>query len=541
MARMYPDRLPEGLASDAEYDLYATFEQELDEQYTVFAGVKWLLKGRQRGAVQGEADFVIAHPERGILVVEVKGGSISRDGDTGQWHSVDRHGARHNISDPSEQARRNSHALADKLAEAPATSRFTYPIGYAIALPNARLKHAGLGLDAPTQIIIDQDDFGSMQHAIERIMAYSLGDRQATLGAAGIRALAEVISPSWEIQVALKAQLREERERFRTLTEEQFFVLDMLASHRRALIDGCAGSGKTLLAAEKARRLANEGFNTLLTCFNRNLATSIRESLDPMPPTLRVQHFHELAYDLVEQAGIPDNGPGDDSNLYFKETLPTLLLDAVDRLPDRFDAIVVDEGQDFQGEWWVPLGALLNHPEDVWYVFYDGQQNIYTDAMSLPFDSEPHYLPVNLRNTQAIHRLIEPFYTGRAVSCRGPEGRPPKVITSADPDATLRQELHRIVNTEGIPTGDVVVLTGMSQRRSHWQEGSKLGNLSLTWDLHPGANQIRVATVHSFKGLERPIVIVTEMDQAASGPRNDHLRLVACSRASSELVLIEPA
>ena len=541
MARMYPERLPDGLASDAEYDLFATFEGELDESYTVFAGVKWLMKGRQLGAFQGEADFVIAHPERGLLILEVKGGEISRDGATGQWYSVDRHGARHAISDPIEQARRNSHALSAKLAEAPATSRFTYPIGHAIALPNARLKHLALGLDAPSTIVIDQDDFGAMQQAIERVMAFTIGDRPAQIGSSGLRALADVISPSWEIQVALKSQLREERERFRTLTEQQFFVLDMLAGHRRALIDGCAGSGKTFLAIEKARRLANEGFDTLLTCFNRNLAVAIRESLDPLPEKLRVQHFHELAYDLVEQAGIPNSGPGDDSDRYFKETLPELLLDAVDKLPERFDAIVVDEGQDFQGEWWIPLGALLRLPDDIWYVFYDGRQNIYTDAMSIPFESEPHYLPVNLRNTQAIHRLIEPFYTNQVVSCRGPEGRPPKIVTTSDPETALRRELHRLIKDEGIPVSDVVILTGMSQRRSGWQEGRTLGNLTLTWETTPKPNHVRVSTIHSFKGLERPVVIVTELETSAHGNRDDHLRLVACSRASSELVLIEPA
>jgi hypothetical protein len=541
MAKMYPERLPEGLASDAEYDLFGTFEQELDERFTVYAGVKWLLKGRQRGAFQGEADFIIVHPDRGLLVLEVKGGEISRDGATGQWHSVDRYGSRHAISDPIEQARRNSFALVEKLAEAPATAGFSYPIGHAIALPNARLKHVALGLDAPDQIILDQDDFGAMQKSIERVTSFVLGDRQTQVGTSAIRALTQVISPTWEIQVALKAQLREERERFRTLTEEQFFLLDMLAGHRRALVDGCAGSGKTFLAVEKARRLANEGFDTLLTCFNRNLAASIRDSLDPMPPTLRVQHFHELAYEFVEQAGIANAGPGDDSNLYFKETLPTLLLDAVDRLTDRFDAIVVDEGQDFQGEWWVPLESLLRDTDSIWYVFYDGQQNIYTDGMTVPFESEPHFLPVNLRNTKAIHRLIEPYYAGRPIQCRGPEGRPPKTITTANPEVALRLELHRLVNEEGIPGDDIVILTGVSQRRSGWKEGLKVGNLSLTWDAQPGANQIRVATVHSFKGLERPVVIVTEMDSGTSGTRHDHLRLVACSRASSDLILIEPA
>jgi hypothetical protein len=536
---MYPERLPEGLASDAEYDLFTALHQELDEHFTVFAGVKWLMKGRQRGAFQGEADFIIAHPDRGLLVLEVKGGDISRDGASGQWHSVDRNGVRHLISDPIEQARRNSFALEDKLTEATATSGFSYPITHAIALPNARLKHAALGLDAPYQIVLDQDDFGAMQQAVERVLTFMLGDRQARIESRAMSALTDVISPNWEIQVALKSQLREERERFRTLTEEQFFLLDMLAGHRRALIDGCAGSGKTFLAVEKARRLANEGFETLLTCFNRNLAAAIRESLDPLPPTLRVQHFHELAYEFVQRACIPNEGPGDDSDRYFKETLPTLLLDAVDQLPDRFDAIVVDEGQDFQSEWWVPLEALLRTPECIWYVFYDGQQTIYTDGMSFPFESDPHFLPINLRNTQSIHRLIEPYYAGRSVRCRGPEGRPPKVITTANAVDALRQELHRLVNEEGIPGDDIVILTGKSLRRSGLHEGLKLGNLSLTWDTQPGANQIRVATIHSFKGLERPVVIVSELDDSAGGSRHDHLRLVACSRASSELILIQ--
>jgi len=539
MAKMYPERRPDGLSSDAEYDLFAAFERELDEHYTVYAGVNWLLKGRQRGAIQGEADFVIAHPARGILVLEVKGGQIGRDGERGGWYSVDRHGARHPISDPFEQSRRNSHALEDKLNESPATSRLNFPIAYGVALPDVRLKYTALGLDAPTQLIIDQDDFGAMQRAIERVMTYSLGDRQTHIGSAGVRALTGVISPTWEIQVALKAQLRSEQERFRTLTEEQFFLLDMLASHRQALIDGCAGSGKTFLAVEKARRLADEGFDTLLTCFNRNLAASIRDNLEPLPDRLRVQHFHELAYDLVEQAGIPNPGPGEDSNRYFKETLPELLFGAVDHLSDRFDAIVVDEGQDFQSEWWVPLDALRASSDAIWYVFYDSQQSIYTDGMSLPFDGEPHFLSVNLRNTRAIHKEIEPYYAGRPVTCRGPEGRAPRSIPTSSPEETLRQELHRLVNVEGIATDDIVILTGRSQRRSVWQEGSKFGNLTLTWEVQPGINEVRVATIHSFKGLERPVVIVTELD--VDGPRHDHLRLVACSRASSELILIEPA
>jgi superfamily I DNA/RNA helicase len=314
----------------------------------------------------------------------------------------------------------------------------------------------------------------------------------------------------------------------------------MLAGHRRALVDGCAGSGKTFLAIEKARRLASEGFDTLLTCFNRNLASWIRDSLDPHPDRLRVQHFHELAHQLVNQAGLQTIGSDADLDRYFKETLPTLLLDAIDRIDTRFEAIVVDEGQDFEAEWWVPLMGLLRAPDDIMYVFYDSRQSIYTDAMSLPFDSDPHFLPVNLRNTQAIHRLIAPHYTGQVTTCRGPEGRAPRHLRAGDPEAALRAELHRLVHDEGIPTSDIVVLTAAGRERSRWREGQRIGNQRLTWEDAPGHDEVRVATIHSFKGLERPVVIVTESDRAR-GPHRDQLQLVARSRAMSELVIIDSA
>jgi superfamily I DNA/RNA helicase len=341
--------------------------------------------------------------------------------------------------------------------------------------------------------------------------------------------------------VSLLARIRSEQAQFQRLTEEQYFVLDMLSAHRQALVDGCAGSGKTMLAVEKARRLATEGFSTLLTCFNKNLAAAVRERLDPCPEQLRVQHFHELAHELVAAAGLEQPTTEGDVSEYFRVTLPTLLLDAVDRIDTRFDAIIVDEGQDFKSEWWIPLMSLLRRPDDIFYVFYDGQQSIYTDGPSLPLDSEPHYLPVNLRNTQAIHRTIAGHYTGRTISCRGPEGRPPTHLSVADPADALRKQLHRLVTAEGVSTEDIVILSAASQRRSRWIEGQKLGNLSLTWETPTRPDQVWVATIHSFKGLERPIVIVTDLEEQMSRPRVEQLRLVAYSRASSELITIEQA
>jgi superfamily I DNA/RNA helicase len=72
--------------------------------------------------------------------------------------------------------------------------------------------------------------------------------------------------------------------------------------------------------------------------------------------------------------------------------------------------------------------------------------------------------------------------------------------------------------------------------KSAWSEGDNLGNLQLTWDPQPGeTGRIQVTTIHSFKGLERPVVILTELDHLYSG-REAELLYVARSRASSHLV-----
>ena len=88
MARMYPKELVD-VKSRAEVDLYIAFEQELDSSYTVFHSVPWLGLDENRRPRDGETDFVIAHPQRGILVLEVKGGGISYERESDRWKSRD--------------------------------------------------------------------------------------------------------------------------------------------------------------------------------------------------------------------------------------------------------------------------------------------------------------------------------------------------------------------------------------------------------------------------------------------------------------------
>jgi superfamily I DNA and RNA helicase len=257
---------------------------------------------------------------------------------------------------------------------------------------------------------------------------------------------------------------------------------------------------------------------------------------------LLIQHFHELAFDLVSEAGLTSSQPDNrDMSTYFSQTLPELLLDAADQLDLRFDAIVVDEGQDFREEWWVPLQALLSDPDEaVWYIFYDNQQSIYTTGAAPPFSGNPYPLTTNMRSTKAIHDHIKAFYDA-PVGCRGPEGRPPQIIQAVNPQDEMKRRLHQLVNEEHVSPADIVILTPASQERSQWKQGQRIGNLTLTWSQPNERLQVPVSTIHSFKGLESPVVILTEMDTISDYQPEDRLRLVAYSRAMSELVVIENA
>jgi len=541
MARMYPERLPETVESDAERRLFDAFANGLDNSYTIYAGVRWISR-RRFGALPGEADFVIVHPGRGLIVIEAKGGGISHDASSGEWFSRDRFGNLHEIKNPVAQAQSNFYDLCDKILEIPGAPVLRESGGHGVAFPDVSIRGQNLAPDLPRDIIIDAGDLNDIQAAVERLFRCWTAGNSQPVGRDGMAAIHNALARTWEVRLSLDEAIRREGEHFRTLTSEQFNLLDLLAGQNRALITGCAGSGKTFLAAEKARRLAEQGFNTLLTCFNKNLAAWMRTVIDPCPERLRIQHFHELAFDLVSEAGLtsrqPDNG---DMSTYFTQTLPELLLDAADQMDVRFDAIVVDEGQDFREEWWVPLQALLSEPDEaVWYIFYDNQQSIYTTGAAPPFSGNPYPLTTNMRSTQAIHDHIKAFYD-TPVGCRGPEGRLPHIIQAANPQDEMKRRLHQLVNEEHVNPTDIVILTPASQERSQWKQGQRIGNLTLTWSPPNERLQVPVSTIHSFKGLESPVVILTEMDTISDYQPEDRLRLVAYSRAMSELVVIENA
>jgi hypothetical protein len=360
---MYPNQLSPDTKSNAERKLYQAFRNELEDEYTIFHGVAWPSLDAEGRPRDGEADFVIAHPQRGILVMEVKGGAIRYSPRTGQWTSTDRTGQVHDVKAPFAQAKDNKYILLDSLKGRLSQPRRRINIGHAVAFPDVVVGEDWLGPDKPRHIVLDATDLADLSGWVGRALAYWRGpetQKETAPGEEVVKALMDFLGKEWELRPALWGDFVQEQQQLICLTEQQYLILDALNRQRRAAICGCAGSGKTMLAVEKATRLARQGFHVLLTCFNKHLAADLRARLKPSP-NLDIVNFHALCYDLARRADVLPVKRDDDT--FFNRQLPEALMDAADALDIHYDAIVVDEGQDFREDWWIPLQTLLRDPD----------------------------------------------------------------------------------------------------------------------------------------------------------------------------------
>jgi len=544
MARMYPKPLDPNTKSDAERALYAAFRDKLDESYTVFHSVAWQSLDRSGRPRDGEADFVIAHPQLGILVMEAKGGVIRHDPSTGDWTSLDRADQAHPIRDPFGQARNSMYVLLYPLLEMTGQPRNCINIGHVVAFPDVVLGDDLLGLDKPRQIILDATDLADLSGWVRSALTYWYGTKERGEMAPGeqlLQALMDLLGKAWELRPAMWGEFVQEREQLIHLTGQQYLILDALSRQRRAAICGCAGSGKTMLAVEKASRLARQGFRVLLTCFNRHLAADLRARIGN-PQNLDIAHFHGLCYDLVQKANLMPVKEND--HAFYDWQLPQALQDAAGKLGVHYDAIVVDEGQDFLEGWWIPLQTLLRDPEEgILYVFYDDNQRLYTRRSAFPIQGEPYLLTVNCRNTQSIHRVVTQFYDAETrPTAGGPAGREVEIVyyDLAHPlRATLQATLLQLTQDERIPTAEIAVLTPLRERSQLWQQSPVEIPLTSTWP--PPPNQVYCTTIYDFKGLESAVIVLAELEGwLGEFVDLEPLLYVGCSRARNHLVVLLP-
>jgi hypothetical protein len=530
---MFPER-PLDSKAHSEREVFASLRDTLSDDYAVFHGVMWHRPGRKP---DGELDFLIAHPQLGLLALEVKGGGITFDPRSG-WFTTNSHGIVSEINDPYQQAVTSKHAvLKDLKADPRWPPRTRVQIGHAVCFPavavNSDFGHAGKRI-----FTFGRDDLPKLGSHIEACLRYwQDADAADPPGPHGFEAILERYGRSWHYRVPLKDELAEAQQRIIELTSRQMEALRILSRQTRAAIGGCAGSGKSLLAIARARELAGEGKAVLLTCFNRALAEHWNATLD-LPPGVTASHFHQVCARAVRTHGIaPPSGTN------YIDWLPTGLLEASTAADGpRFDAIVVDEGQDFSAEWLEILECLLRDDASRYVVFFDDNQRLYLHGNIPASFGTTFPLDRNVRNTNEIGAIVQEFYSG-TMQLSGVHGdRVRFVAVEAEDEGAALADLLARLRSRGADPSDVVVLTPGSVERSDLLQRRRFGKWSLRTRSESDGD-VLIETIHSFKGQDRAVVILAELHRLAemrtwNADAVTTLLYVGCSRATQLLIVL---
>lgn len=556
MARFIPKIDPNTIQNHGECLVAKALIEQLPSTCVVYHSYPWLRPERHDKTGQdvlrpGEVDFVIVDPDQGILVLEVKGGVIAYDPQAHEWSRTRNN---HDFQDPFVQVERNKYALKDRIVAHNTfkdSGDLAITIGQAVVFPDCRYQ-GNLPAHISPEILIDADSMRDMKKAIER--AYDAWcpvsrDRVKTIKQYELDAIFESLSPVFQLTPVLWRTVEDQEERIKRLTYDQARILEILRNQDRAAIEGVAGSGKTILAVAQAQRFARSGLRTLLICYNRPLADWLAEQMPAQyQEMITVINYHRLVREMCRITKTPFHASSFDQDFWEYES-PELLETTANLVPDSqlYDAIVVDEGQDFRELWWIGIEKLFrkSSTKRPFYVFYDPKQAIYQPAVSLPTGlGNPFVLPTNCRNTREIAsfcaQIVDiPLYVHDEAPIGITPGfsechRWPDVVKATQKivqDWCLRER-------GGLNHSQVAILVP-SLKQPSWPE--KFGNIPIVTDQQAWreGKGILLETHRRFKGLEADAIVLAGIPVPGSSEmysQADHY--VAASRAKHLLEMI---
>jgi len=543
------------LPSQAEARFYRACRDQLGDRILVLHSVRFVQLRPSGISRDGEADFVVCDPDGGFAVVEVKGGGVAFDGVHAVWSSLNSKGAQHSIKNPIEQAMTQKKVLLDLIRKDKLWVELGSPMvlaAHGVFFPDVRDVSPFVSPRCTRDMVGGNFDLQNLKRWVSGLFRmWSGGDRRLKpLRKEGLAIMEDIFCRTVEVRPLVSVQLRDEEVRRIRLTEQQYRILRALGNRSRAAICGGAGTGKTILAAQRARELAAAGKRTLLLCYNRPLADHLRFSVGSSE-LLRPMTFHQLCDWLVAEvrkakgrdllAEARDAYPNED---LYDVQMPYACGLAADVLPVRFDAIIIDEGQDFRPEFWMPVEMLLADPDkSTLLVFYDQNQAIYHALDDCPVTEDPFVLTVNCRNTRFIHEAAYRYFEGDATDPCEIDGVPVREIVAVTPpeQATLlRKELANLIDSERVRPDEIAVLVAGKPKEAYY---TLLVNSTLPraakWStgVHRIDGAVTVDTVGRFKGLEAAIIFLWAIDDLR--PEGDRETIyVGMSRAKSRLFLV---
>jgi hypothetical protein len=504
--------------------LRAAFGRDQDSDLTAFHSLNLTRHDSKRF---GEIDFVVVGSP-GVLVLEVKGGGIACHG--GLWFSTDRTGQRNRLLEsPFRQSESAMHGLRKRVESAlpPAlTSQLTW--GYGVIFPDCDWSVSSAEWDQA--MVADARAMRTMERWLSGLFRYwRRRDRERHQGASdqAVSALKRFLRPEFDVGIPLHVTLDELEERVTAFTEDQMGVLDIVDANPRVICAGGAGTGKTFLGMELARRWSASGRQVLLACQSPWLRRWLEKKFSMPGVTVSVAKNAQTA---ARRAGV-----------------------------DRFGALIVDEGQDLLSmEPLERLNAVLagGLEKGQWCLFYDlnNQAGYFgapdPKALALLDSCGPTRVPLtrNCRNTRQILGQVQALL-GADMGVRGtgdgPEVTRHDAATREASASVLADEIERLTGRGGLLPSGITILSPLPFSESAAallphparDEITELDEYAL---LNFPPKRTSFAEIRNFKGLENEAVILIDLPRPCTAAEAVPDHYVGMSRARSLLVLIFP-
>lgn len=554
MATLIPEQPKE--CPYGERIVYERLGRDLDDHWIVLHSLG--LTGHET-KIWGEADIVVLST-KGIFALEVKGGKVSCE--KGIWTFGEPAGKSYSKrEDPWTQAGGTMFAVRKKLKEADSGCADLL-FGFGVVMPMETF--TAIGAEIEPAVLLDKREFrknlgwyiGRLHRHWTAVYQDKHGRTPRLPSRADIQFARRILRPDVESAFSLGSYLTGVESRLVQLSNDQIRASRRTAANPRTIVRGRAGTGKTVLAVERACQLASEGHRVLYLCFNQLLAQHLRTAVaaDPRAANLEVRHVHSHYWDVIAAAGMLDRleGAANTTDL-FAEVFPRTFVDgALEIGLPAWDVLVVDEAQDLLTPDNIDaFDLMLGNPginRGRWHIFFDPNQNIFGTEVQEQVErrlaeAQPAFedLFENCRNTRQV-AVQASIVSGIDLALEGaPDGPSCDNVYFRDHTtfiAQLEATIARLLKQDVRPQ-NIAVLSTRRRENSLVAEIDAIAGIPLVDAAAADASDMVFCTMHAFKGLERQVVLAIDMDGIGELERG-MLHYSGLSRARSLLHVFVP-